>query len=84
MFLVCFSRHDQNVALAVVVASIAGTSELAPGLAAFAGVLNILQITKSLEHSKLSSMSNLIKGKLRNLQNYSNILMEQQFLPLIY
>ena len=41
--------------------------ELASGLVGTSGVLNTLEITQSFNHNKSSSISQLLKGKSRDL-----------------
>ena len=57
-----------NVAPVVNVASLVGTGGLVSGLAATSGVLDISKITQFFDHGKPSSISQLIKGKSRVLQ----------------
>ena len=57
-----------NVASVVDVAGSAGVGGLAAGLAVIAGFLNISDTMESFDHNKSSSISKLIKSKLRDLQ----------------
>ena len=56
------------------------------GFTATAGVLDILDILQYIDHDNSSSNSHLIQSKANRKisKNYSNILMEQQLLSLIY
>ena len=54
------------------------------GLAVILGVLYNSDIMQSFDHDKSSSISELIKGKLREIsKHYADILKEQQLLCLI-
>ena len=57
-----------NIELVVVAASLDGVGRLEPGLPASSGVLVISDVKHFLAHLKWSSISQLIKGKLRDLQ----------------
>ena len=69
------------------VATLAWTNGLVFGLGATTDILDIFDIIHYSHHDKSSSLSQLIKDKLRYLQKllkYLNGLMEQQPLCLMY
>ena len=73
-----------NVTSEVSVDGISEFDELAFGLAGTSRVLDISDIIHFLHHGKSSPTSKLIKGKSRDSKNYSDVLMEQQLLCLLY
>ena len=56
-----------NVVPVVNVASLAGTGELASGLVGTSRVLDISDVIQFFDHGKLSSISQLIKDKSRDI-----------------
>ena len=80
-----------NVVLVVIVAFLAGTGGLVADLAGTSEVFDISDVIQFLVHLKSSSISKLIKGKLRDLQNLletktsvSNLLLSAGVLPIIF
>ena len=65
------------------VAGSASVGGLAARFAANAAVLDISDIVPFPDHDKPNPIWQLIKSKLRDLQKFSNILMEQQLLYLM-
>ena len=88
----------EHVALAVVVGKTWSVGRLAFGLAGTSRVLDISDIIQFLVHDKSSSVSQLVKGKSRNLrkllkhangttkqqQSKSTILLSAGVLPVIF
>ena len=58
-----------NVAPVLCIAVTPGTGGFTSGRAAILGVIDISDIIHSFDHDQLSSISQIIKGKLINLQN---------------